>query len=157
MLGGAVAAAPLASSGCPGPATSATRPASASSPGRSTPSGRGPGRRNTLYSAFVDRVLESDAGYMSTAYDAARPVPDQLVEAGNAYLRFCLERPGYFRLLAAPDPASPPATDPQLVERIGDRVQLQVRRLAALISAGAAAGEVAAPDPELAAVFLHGA
>src|SRR5512142_994722 len=60
------------------------------------------GSKAGLFAAVVDRALELDAGYMDRAYTLGRDPVAQIVAAGEEYLRFYLEHPAFFRMLAFP-------------------------------------------------------
>src|SRR3954453_10989702 len=68
------------------------------------------GSKAGLHAAVVDRALDVDREYMDRAYSADRSPVEQLRAAAEQYLRFYLEHPQFFRMLAFPaDPGSYPA------------------------------------------------
>src|ERR1043166_3898396 len=53
------------------------------------------GSKEGLYLALIERALHVEEEYLAAAFDDAKTPGEQLVAAGDAYLRFYLEHPGY--------------------------------------------------------------
>ena len=60
------------------------------------------GSKSGLHAAVVQRALDVDREYMDAAYTWQRTGVEQLYAAAEEYLRFYLEHPDYFRMLAFP-------------------------------------------------------
>lgn len=107
------------------------------------------GGRLELLAAAAERALAADRAHMDTAY-AASGTPTQRIEAASAaYIRFAVENPHEFRLLA-----DPPA-DPGVRQRIQALVNEQNAKLASALSDGIADGSVRpALVPDAAATAL---
>ena len=112
-----------------------------------------------LYLALIERAFEIEESYMTDVLDDALAPTEQLLAAGDAYLRFYLDHPGYFRMLVFPHlDARPPDDDlPDAARHLAARAEEQVGRIAAVIERGIATGVARAVDPYRAAKFLWGA
>ncbi len=111
-----------------------------------------------LYLALLERAYEVEERHMSAAFDESRSPIQQMFAAGDAYLRFYLEHPGYFRILAFPHFDARRADDhPEAAQRLAQKAEEQVRRLAGLIGACMAAGIIRRFDPYRVAKFMWGA
>jgi len=93
-----------------------------------------PGKKNELYTELVHRVLTTDAAYMAWAFDSRKTPVEELNAVGEAYLRFGLENPGYFRLIAQPNTIV--GLDDRQVERLSRSVLRFLRRVAEIIERG---------------------
>lgn len=76
------------------------------------------GSKDALHAAVVDRALDVDREYMDRAYTPDRSPVEQLQAAGEQYLRFALDHPEFFRLLAFPTTAD---TARQLARRVAEQ------------------------------------
>ena len=116
------------------------------------------GSKEGLYLALIERALRVEEQYLASAFEHERSPGEQLIAAGEAYLRFYVEHPGYFRMLAFPyfDTGPKTKTDPVAV-RVAQLAESQVERLARAIEAAAAAGQIKEVDPWRAAKFMWGA
>ena len=111
-----------------------------------------------LYLALLERALEVEERYMDEAFRPTLSLGQQLFAAGWAYLRFYLDHPGYFRILAFPHlDARPEESLPFGAQRLAERAEAQVRRVAAIIELGVKTGAARPVDPYLAAKFMWGA
>jgi AcrR family transcriptional regulator len=111
-----------------------------------------------LYLALIERALEVEERYMDEAFRPTLSLGQQLFAAGWAYLRFYLENPGYFRILVFPHiDARPEDTLPFAAQRLAERAEAQVRRVAAIIELGVKTGAARPVDPYRAAKFMWGA
>jgi AcrR family transcriptional regulator len=111
-----------------------------------------------LYLALLDRALEVEERYMEEAFKPTLSLGQQLFAAGWAYLRFYLDHPGYFRILAFPHlDARPEESVPLAAQRLAERAEAQVRRVAGIIELGVRTGAARPVDPYLAAKFMWGA
>jgi TetR/AcrR family transcriptional regulator len=116
------------------------------------------GSKEGLYLALLERALQVEERYLAAAFDPSVPATDRLVAAGEAYLRFYLEHPGYFRMLAFPTFVQSWKKKPTPVGiRIARLAEAQINRLADAIAAAVDAGLVRKVDPQRAAKFLWGA
>jgi AcrR family transcriptional regulator len=116
------------------------------------------GSKEGLYLALIERALEVEERYLAAAFDQARTPAEQLVAAGDAYLRFYVEHPGYFRMLAFPyfDMKPNPKLDP-VAKRVAQLAEAQIARLAQAIGEAVESGTVREVDPTRAAKFMWGA
>jgi TetR/AcrR family transcriptional regulator len=111
-----------------------------------------------LYLALLERALEVEERYMAEAFRPTLSLGQQLFAAGDAYLRFYLDHPGYFRILAFPHvDARSEEMLPCAVQRIAERAEEGVRRIARIIELGVKTGAVRPVDPYLTAKFMWGA
>ena len=111
-----------------------------------------------LYLALVERALEVEERYMDEAFRPTLSLGQQLFAAGWAYLRFYLDHPGYFRILAFPHVDSRPEESlPFAAQRLAERAEAQVRRVAGIIELGVRTGAARPVDPYRAAKFMWGA
>lgn len=117
------------------------------------------GNKDGLYLALVERAVDQFAGYMERAYRAGRTPLEQVLAAGDGYLRFHLEHPGSFRFLAFDGVETRlPVVDDTVRARVGERLSGVIGAFEARIAAAIEAGEVdPAVDPRLAGRFLWGA
>jgi AcrR family transcriptional regulator len=65
------------------------------------------GSEEGLYAAVVGRALDVDRDYMDRAYTPERNPIEQLLAASEQYLRFALDHPQFFRMLAFPTKPGP--------------------------------------------------
>jgi AcrR family transcriptional regulator len=102
--------------------------------------------------------VEANRRYMDLAYDPELSPAEQVLAAADAYLRFHLDHPGYFQMVALPHlGAAPGAQSAEVAERIARRVEIEVGRLEEVIRRGVESGDILAVDPGRAATFLWGA
>jgi TetR/AcrR family transcriptional regulator len=116
------------------------------------------GSKEGLYLALIERALHVEEEYLAHAFDASTTPGEQLIAAGDAYLRFYVEHPGYFRMLAFPYFDTRPKTkvDP-LAARVARLAEAQITRLARAIGDAVEAGQIRQVDPWRAAKFMWGA
>jgi AcrR family transcriptional regulator len=111
-----------------------------------------------LYLALLERALEVEERYMDEAFKPTMSLGQQLFAAGWAYLRFYLENPGYFRILVFPHiDARPEDSLPFAAQRLAERAEAQVQRVARIIELGVKTGAARPVDPYRAAKFMWGA
>lgn len=116
------------------------------------------GSKEGLYVALLERALEIEEAHMAAAFDPRLLPIQQLFRAGEAYLRFYLENPGYFRMLVFPHlDARPPARVDPAAQRLAAKAEGQVARLAETIEACVETGIIRPFDPYRAAKFMWGA
>ncbi|MDN5743940.1 MAG: TetR/AcrR family transcriptional regulator [Nocardioidaceae bacterium] len=117
------------------------------------------GNKEGLYLTLVERAVIQFADYLKQAFSEQGSPLEQVMAAGEHYLRFHLEHPGSFQLLSGQAPVDGPS--PLIVE-LRDRIGAQIEEIMAgfqdRIQAAIGAGEMAADlDARLAARFLWGA
>ncbi len=113
--------------------------------------------KDGLYLALIERALEVEERYMDEAFKPTLSLGQQLFAAGWAYLRFYLDHPGYFRILVFPHTDAQSTESVPYNERLAERAEAQVRRVAAIIELGVKTGAARPVDPYLAAKFMWGA
>jgi TetR/AcrR family transcriptional regulator len=112
------------------------------------------GSKAGLHAAVVDRALDVDREYMDRAYTRERSPIEQLQAAAEQYLRFYLDHPEFFRMLAFPGPlGSYPAAE-RTAERLARRVDEQNARMVDAIERGIADGSLRPVDARKAATYL---
>ncbi len=112
------------------------------------------GSKTGLYAAVVDRALDVDRQYMDRAYTPGRPPVEQLLAAAEQYLRFALDHPSYFRLLAHPGDLGATPAAAVAAQTLAARVDEQNRRMVDAIERGIADGSIRPVDPRRAATVL---
>ena len=112
------------------------------------------GSKAGLHAALVERALDVDREYMDRAYTAERSPLEQLQAAAEQYLRFYLDFPEHFRLLAFPAPPGNYAASRRTAARLAARVAEQNARMAAALERGVADGSLRPVDPERTATML---
>ncbi len=95
---------------------------------------------------------------MEEAFKPTLALGQQLFAAGWAYLRFYLDHPGYFRILAFPHVDARPEDELSFAaQRLAERAEGGVRRVASIIELGVKTGAARPVDPYRAAKFMWGA
>lgn len=117
------------------------------------------GRRDALLLSAAERALQHDREYMDRAYQDDRAGDLTVEAAAEAYVRFAIEHPAQFRLLAQPPgpPWDPNGADPlsaAVCERIAATVEEQNKRLQDALARAAAEGTARPVDGRLAATAL---
>lgn len=112
------------------------------------------GSKGGLYAAVVDRALDVDRDYMDRAYTADRSPIEQLEAAAEQYLRFSLEHPEFFRMLAFPAEAGSYPAAAETTARLARRVDEQNARMVDALERGIAEGSIRAVDARRAATVL---
>jgi TetR/AcrR family transcriptional regulator len=112
------------------------------------------GSKAGLHAAVVDRALDVDRMYMDRAYTPDRSPIEQLEAAGAQYLRFYLDQPEFFRMLAFPSPLGNYPAAAETAERLARRVDEQNTRMVEAIERGIAEGSVRPVDAHKAATIL---
>ncbi len=116
------------------------------------------GSKEALYLDLVERALEVNERYMAQAWDASLSPLQQVLAAGDAYMRFHLDHPGYFRMIALRGLDLAPGDEPPEAERrIAERVDLLVAAVADGIERAVAAGEAFPVDAWTMSRFVWGA
>lgn len=113
-----------------------------------------------LYLALVERALDLNEQAMARVLDLGLDSPlERVLAAGDAYLRFHVEQPGAFQMIALRvlEPGSGQA-EPEVEARIAERVEALVGVVQADLEAAVAAGEIRADiDLARATRFVWGA
>lgn len=112
------------------------------------------GSKAGLHAALIDSALDVDRDYMDRAYTPERSPIEQLEAAADQYLRFYLEQPEFFRMLAFP---APPGNNPAAAEsaaRLARRVDEQNARMVDAIERGIADGTIRPINARKAATIL---
>ena len=112
------------------------------------------GSKAGLYAAVVDRALDVDRRYMDRAYVDGRAPVEQLLAAAEQYLRFALEHPSFFRLLAFPPALGNQPAAAETAARLARRVDEQNARMVDAIRRGIADGSIKPVAPERTATIL---
>jgi TetR/AcrR family transcriptional regulator len=110
-----------------------------------------------LYLALIERALDIEERYMNDAFKPTLSLGQQLFAAGWAYLRFYRDHPGFFRILMLPHTDAQSDPPPPTAQRLAERAEAQVRRVAANIELGVKTGAARPVDPYRAAKFMWGA
>ena len=112
------------------------------------------GSKAGLHAAVVDRALDIDREYMDRAYTPDRSPIEQLEAAAEQYLRFYVDQPQFFRVLAFPAPLGNYPAAAETAERLARRVDEQNARMVDAIERGIADGTIRPLDARKAATVL---
>ena len=112
------------------------------------------GSKAGLHAAVVERAVEVDRQFMDLAYTADRSPVEQLYAAAEESLRFYLEAPEYFRMLAFPGDPGRYQAGRDLAERMARSVDEQNARMVEALRLGIEAGVVRDVDPASVATVL---
>ncbi len=112
------------------------------------------GSKEGLYAAVVGRALDVDRDYMDRAYTPDRDPIEQLLAASEQYLRFALDHPQFFRMLAFPAKPGPYPASAQTAALLSRRVDEQNARMVDAIERGIAEGSLRPVDPHATATIL---
>ncbi|NKQ58420.1 TetR/AcrR family transcriptional regulator [Amycolatopsis sp. K13G38] len=112
------------------------------------------GSKAGLHAAVVDRALDVDREYMDRAYTPQRSPIQQLEAAAEQYLRFALEQPQFFRMLAFPAALGNYPAAAETAARLAHRVDEQNARMIDAIERGIADGTIRELDARKAATVL---
>lgn len=105
------------------------------------------GDKDGLYHALAERAVALFGRYMAAAYEAGETPLEQVMAAGESYLRFHLEHPGAFRFLAFDGvEAGPVIADDELAARITTGLEAIIDGFRDTIQEAIDAGEI---RPEL--------
>lgn len=116
------------------------------------------GNKDGLYLAAVERAADLFAGYLHAAFRPEWTALEQVVAAGDAYLRFHVDHPGSFRMLAFDGVETEvPVVDPDLRARVAARIDGLITEFEGKIRAAVESGEARPVDPRLTGRFLWGA
>ncbi|GAA5152317.1 TetR/AcrR family transcriptional regulator [Pseudonocardia eucalypti] len=117
------------------------------------------GSKDGVYLALVERALEQMAAYLDRAYRPEYSPLEQVIAAGDVYLRFHLEHPGLFQFLAFDTVLGElPAEVREIQQRVGERLEEVIGGFQARIEAAVAAGQADHRyDARTTARFLWGA
>jgi AcrR family transcriptional regulator len=112
------------------------------------------GSKEGLYAAVVARALDVDRDYMDLAYTPDRNPIEQLLAASEQYLRFALDHPQFFRMLAFPTKPSPYPAAAETTALLAVRVDEQNARMVDAIERGIAEGSIRHLNPQATATIL---
>lgn len=112
------------------------------------------GSKAGLHAAVIDRALDVDREYMDRAYTPERSPIAQLEAAAEQYLRFYLEQPEFFRMLAFPSALGNYPAAAETATRLARRVDEQNSRMIDAIERGVAEGTIRPVDARKAATVL---
>lgn len=117
------------------------------------------GNKDGLYLALTDRTLDHFAGYIERAFSLDCSPMEQFMTLGELYLRFALEHPGTFPVLAASNVDVQPLNTAQAANaQIEERLKSILDRFERGIQEAIDSGEVdPSHDAHLTARFLWGA
>jgi AcrR family transcriptional regulator len=114
--------------------------------------------KDDLHLAVTERALEQNEHHMLAVYTSDLPPVDKLAAAADAYLRFAIESPRLFRLIALAQ--GQPSTESQagpVAVMMAERVDRMTRALAGVIEQGVTDGSLRSVKPLNTARFLWGA
>ena len=112
------------------------------------------GSKEGLYAAVVARALDVDRDYMDRAYTPERNPIEQLLAASEHYLRFALDHPQFFRMLAFPAKPGPYPAAAETAALLSRRVDEQNARMVDAIRRGITDGSIRQLDPQKTATIL---
>ena len=112
------------------------------------------GSKEGLYAAVVARALDVDRDYMDRAYTPDRNPVEQLLAASEQYLRFALDHPQFFRMLAFPTKPGPYPAAAETTALLAARVDEQNARMVDAIERGIADGSIRQLDSQATATIL---
>jgi TetR/AcrR family transcriptional regulator len=112
------------------------------------------GSKEGLYAAVVARALDVDRDYMDRAYTPERSPIEQLLAASEQYLRFALDHPQFFRMLAFPTKPGPYPAAVETTALLALRVDEQNARMVDAIERGIADGSIRHLDHRATATIL---
>ena len=112
------------------------------------------GSKEGLYAAVVARALDVDRDYMDRAYTPDRKPVEQLLAASEQYLRFALDHPQFFRMLAFPAKPGPYPAAADTAALLSRRVDEQNARMVDAIERGMAEGSIRPLDAPKTATIL---
>jgi TetR/AcrR family transcriptional regulator len=116
------------------------------------------GNKEGLYLALLERAFKVEESYMAAALQPDLAPLQRLFLAGDAYLRFYLEYPDYFRILVFPHLDSRRTEElPDAAQALATRAEQQIAGLAEIISSCASEGLVRTRDAYRTAKFIWGA
>ncbi len=111
------------------------------------------GGKEGLYVAVADRATRLFEQYLQRAYEVSDSPLECVMAGGDAYLRFHLDQPGAFRLIAEGTAGDDPAA-----AALRERAEAVMASFEELIAAAIAAGEIdPGVDPALTGRVLFGA
>ena len=107
------------------------------------------GRRPEVLVAIAERAVDENRSYMEPAFASEGTPLDRILAAAHAYVSFARDRPQQFRLL------NTPPGEPEALERIADKVDEQIAKLADILAAGVADGTfISTLEPSAAATAM---
>ena len=112
------------------------------------------GSKEGLYAAVVARALDVDRDYMDRAYTPDRSPIEQLLAAAEQYLRFALDHPNFFRMLAFPAKPGPYPGAEATAGQLSRRIDEQNARMVDAIAHGITEGSSREVDPVMTATIL---
>jgi AcrR family transcriptional regulator len=112
------------------------------------------GSKEGLYAAVVARALDVDREYMDRAYTPDRNPIEQLLAASEQYLRFALDHPLFFRMLAFPTKPGPYPAAAETAALLSRRIDEQNARMVDAIKRGIAEGSIRELDAQQTATIL---
>ncbi|MDT7775687.1 MAG: hypothetical protein QOC67_4611 [Pseudonocardiales bacterium] len=113
--------------------------------------------KDDLHLAVVERALEHNERQMLAVYDSELPPATKLIDAAGAYLRFYLESPQLFRVIALRQGrVSEESTDSPVAVMMAERVDRMTQALARVVADGVRDGSLRPVSPLDTARFLWG-
>ena len=107
------------------------------------------GRRPEVLVAIAERAVEDNRRYMDAAFAVDGTPTERLIAAAWAYLDFACERPHQFQVLGSPP------DEPAALERVAQKIDEQMDKLAEVLAAGVADGSfIPTLQPATAAIAL---
>jgi TetR/AcrR family transcriptional regulator len=115
------------------------------------------GSKAGLHAAVVEQALAADRDYMDRAYTPERSPVAQIYAAADEYLRFYLDHPDFFQMLAFPRSPGQYEAGKELSARLVRNVTEQNDRLVAALRSGVERGELRPVDAQEVATILWAA
>jgi AcrR family transcriptional regulator len=114
-------------------------------------------RKDDLHLAVIERALDENERHMLAVYGSEVPPVERLIDAAGAYLRFYLETPHLFRLVALPSgPLSVDADPGPAAVVVAERVDRMTLALAGTVQQGVKDRSLRDVSPLESARFLWG-
>lgn len=116
------------------------------------------GNKEQLFVAVAEHTVAGLVEYMARAYTISDSPLEQVIAAGDAYMRFHLDHPVVSRYLTFDSgELEDDGVAREIRERLGDRIEAMLEAVETTIAAAGASGEARELDPRMMARFLFGA
>jgi AcrR family transcriptional regulator len=116
------------------------------------------GSKEQLFVAVAEHTVAGVVDYMARAYTISDSPLEQVIAAGDAYMRFHLDHPVVSRYLTFDSgELEDDGVAREIRERLGDQIEAMLEALETTIAAAVASGEARELDPRMMARFLFAA